>query len=101
MQCALVPLNGPVHGRVCGDKRRDDVEDLVLAPPNHIPEALGDDIGHGSLAVWAEGEGGHASTGLAAALGGIAPFADVVAVHLQLAFLQSTARSFRPGGRGN
>jgi hypothetical protein len=38
---------------------------------------------------------------LAAALVGVAPFADVVAVGVQLAFVQIMGKSIRPGGRGN
>jgi hypothetical protein len=73
-------VNSPLHSRVREDKRRHEVKDLVPAPPHRVPEALREGVGEGSLSVRAQGVGGDALSGLAAAFIWVAPAADVPSV---------------------
>lgn len=77
-----IPLNCPLHGAVCDDEGRDDVEDLVLRPPHGVEETLCESASERPHAVRANAVGDNAFARLASALVGIAPFADVVAVRL-------------------
>jgi hypothetical protein len=73
-------LNRPLHHAVRSDKRRDREKHLVPRPAQHVPEALGDEVGHGALSVRAQGVGCDAFAGAAAAFVGVAPGADVPSV---------------------
>jgi hypothetical protein len=76
--CSL--LDGPLHQSVCGNERRDGVENLVPRSAHDVPEALGDEGCHGSLSVGAEGVGHDALAGSAASLVGVTPGANVPSV---------------------
>jgi hypothetical protein len=68
-----VPLNSPLHCRIRSDKRRDDKQNLVPAPPQHVPEALGDECGHGALSVRGKRVGRNTFARAAAAFVGVTP----------------------------
>lgn len=74
------PLDSPLHGAVCNDQRWDEEEDLVPRAAQDVPETLGEEVGHGSLSVGAQGVGDDILAGTAAALIWVAPATNVPSV---------------------
>jgi hypothetical protein len=71
------PLNSPLHSAVRQDKRRHNIQDLVANATGRVPHALGEEAGEGALAVRRQAVRHDALSGLAAALVGVAPAANV------------------------
>jgi hypothetical protein len=60
-----LPLNGPVHGGVCDNKGRNDVENLVAEAAEDVEDSSMTSTGEGTLTVSGQRVGGDALGGRA------------------------------------